>query len=323
MTDATSRGGPALPVPGLEGVPAEIVYLRLPHAAETFERRAARLGELAQGNPMGDFLEALRHLARAQRRALDLLGAGPREEVRRRPLPASVPLRATTWPRDPSWRGALAAIGAAMGETGLPAPAVAALRRIARASPEELEALADAVLADTVPARPAGVPGGAPAARPGAGPALDLAMAPFAAAALQVYFTSLASELPEASVERSRSGCPVCGSPPVAGVVGGDDRLRYLTCSLCGSEWNLTRIQCWDCRSTEGISYLAVEGEPGLKAELCAGCGAYLKLFYREKRPAAEPLADDVASLTLDLLAAQEGWARGGVNLFLLGGTDG
>jgi formate dehydrogenase maturation protein FdhE len=39
--------------------------------------------------------------------------------------------------------------------------------------------------------------------------------------------------------------------------------------------------------------------------------------------PSVEPLADDVASLTLDLLAAQDGWSRSGVNLFLLGGGEG
>ena len=65
-------------------------------------------------------------------------------------------------------------------------------------------------------------------------------------------------------------------------------------------------------------------GDKGaVKAEACSTCGAYLKLFYREKMPDAEPLADDVASLTLDLLAAQEGWGRSGVNLFLLGGAEG
>ena len=38
--------------------------------------------------------------------------------------------------------------------------------------------------------------------------------------------------------------------------------------------------------------------------------------------PVVDPLADDVASLTLDLLAAQEGLGRSGVNLFLLGGAE-
>jgi FdhE protein len=140
-------------------------------------------------------------------------------------------------------------------------------------------------------------------------------------AALQVYFTALAAGLPADRLERSQGGCPVCDSAPVAGVVLGDDKLRYLCCSLCGSEWNLTRIQCWNCRNTGGIRFLEVAGDHGgLKAEACAACGAYLKLFYRDRMPSVDPMADDVASLTLDLLAAQDGWSRSGVNLFLLGG---
>lgn len=35
--------------------------------------------------------------------------------------------------------------------------------------------------------------------------------------------------------------------------------------------------------------------------------------------PALEPLADDVATLDLDTLLAEEGWRRGGQNPFLLG----
>jgi FdhE protein len=152
----------------------------------------------------------------------------------------------------------------------------------------------------------------------------DLAAAPFVGAALQVYFSVLASGLPADRIERSEGGCPVCDAAPVAGIVLGDDKLRYLACSLCASEWNLTRIQCWSCRSTGGIRFLGVAGDPGgLKAEACSACGAYLKLFYAEQMPSVEPLADDVASLTLDLLAAQDGWARSGVNLFLLGGAEG
>jgi FdhE protein len=276
------------------------VYLRLPRPAETFERRASRLHDLATGSPVGEFLEALAHLARAQRKALARIRSLPGA----RELPASVPLRASAWRRDPDWREALAALVEEMRSAPLPPPAGAALERLARAGPAQMEALADALLLGE---------GGRP----------DPALAPFAGAALQVYFTSLASELPVQAIERSSSGCPVCGSAPVAGLVLGDDKLRYLSCSLCASEWHLPRIQCWECRATGGISYLAVEGEPGVKAELCSACRAYLKLFYRERMPAAEPLADDVASLTLDLLAAQEGWARSGVNLFLLGGPEG
>ncbi len=54
------------------------------------------------------------------------------------------------------------------------------------------------------------------------------------------------------------------------------------------------------------------------KAEACDRCHTYLKLFYLEQNPRAEPFADDVATLSLDLLMSEAGYARSGVNLFLL-----
>jgi FdhE protein len=285
--------------PTPEGIPGDIEYLRLPRPAELFERRAKRLRELAPGHPMGELLEALADLAKAQRSALSWIDASPGAAE----LPAEVPLRATSWQRHRDWLACLSFLVGELRRGSWPGPAQAALGKLSGASPQELEALANDILA------------GAPAQA-------DLAAALFVAAALQVYFTALAATLLPARVARSHSGCPVCGSPPVAGVVLGDDKLRYLTCSLCGSEWNLTRIQCWLCRKTGGISYLSLEGtDRGLRAEACASCGGYLKLFYRERSPKAEPLADDLASLALDFAAAEEGWARSGVNLFLIGGT--
>jgi FdhE protein len=152
---------------------------------------------------------------------------------------------------------------------------------------------------------------------------IDLAVGPFVAAPLQVYWTALAAGLQAGEVARSGDGCPVCGSPPVAAVILGDDRLRYLVCSLCSSEWHLTRVTCANCRATGGISYFSIEGDPSApKAEACEQCRTYLKLFYVEKSLAAEPFADDVATLSLDLLMAEEGYARSGVNLFLLPGIQ-
>ena len=283
------------------GLPGDVVYLKLPRPAELFEGRARRFLELAPGNPLGDFLEALASVAAAQSRLVGLVPPTPDGAE----IATTVPLRATTWARSPAWRDVLAGLVEELLGREWPAPASQALRRLESARPEELEALADGVLRGT------------PAST-------DLAATPFVGAALQVYFAALAAGLPADRLERSQSGCPVCDSPPVAGVVLGDDKLRYLCCSLCGSEWNLTRIQCWNCRNTGGIRFLEVAGDQGgLKAEACAACGAYLKLFYRDRMPSVEPLADDVASLTLDLLAAQDGWSRSGVNLFLLGGGEG
>lgn len=292
------------------GTPGEVIRLRLPRPAGFFARRARRFEELAPGNPMGEFLEALGAVARAQEAALATQpaapgpAAGPVPGAAPAPSAGAAPLQADAAALSPAWREALRSLVAALGRRAWPGPAAGALQRLATAPDAELDALAAGVLGgDTT--------------------ATDLAASPFVGAALQVHFTALAARLDPATVPASGSGCPVCGSPPVAGVVLGDDKLRYLCCSLCGSEWNATRIQCWSCQATGGIRYLGIAGDPGgMKAELCRACGTYLKLFYLEKMPAAEPLADDVASLTLDLLAAQDGWGRSGVNLFLLGGAE-
>jgi FdhE protein len=43
------------------------------------------------------------------------------------------------------------------------------------------------------------------------------------------------------------------------------------------------------------------------------------EILYQVNDAALEPMADDVASLGLDMLLAEEGWKRGGHNPFLLG----
>ena len=287
------------PPAGPEGTLGEIVPLRLPAPACLFEKRAARFRALAPGHAAGEYLAALAALADAQGFACQQLSIALDERI----LSPAVPLDVPKWPRGEAWRNALAVILSEMGKAPLPEPARAALARLGASAPAELEAFADALLAGRY------------------GP-IDLAAAPFVGAGLQVYWTALAAGLSAGGVERAERGCPVCGSPPVAAVVLGDDRLRYLTCSLCAAEWHLTRVMCATCRSTDGISYFSLEGDPGaVKAEACERCHSYLKLFYLEKGPRAEAFADDVATLSLDLLMSQEGYSRGGVNLFLLPGA--
>jgi FdhE protein len=290
-----SGSGPADP----GAVPGEVPYLEIPEPAEVFHRRAGRLSELAPGHASGDWLLALSSLSAAQGTALARAPA----DLPAGALPPAVPLRAAEWHPGSSWRAALGVVLAEMRAVPLPDPARAAIARLERAAPGELDSFAAAVLR---------------------GGPVDLAAAPFVAAALQATFTALASRLSADAVERSERGCPVCGSPPVAAVVLGDDKVRYAACSLCASRWHLVRVKCATCQATGGLSYLAIDGGPGgVKAEACSSCRTYLKVFYLEARPGAEPLADDAATLALDLLVAEEGFARGGVNLFLGPGAAG
>ena len=100
--------------------------------------------------------------------------------------------------------------------------------------------------------------------------------------------------------------------------------LRYLHCALCNTEWNLVRVKCVACDSTEGISYSELQGEavkqPGaVRAETCDSCKSYLKIAYQEKG-GVDPVADDLATLALDILVDEAGYSRAGPNLLLVPG---
>ena len=119
---------------------------------------------------------------------------------------------------------------------------------------------------------------------------------------------------------------------PVASVrrIGGQQQgLRYLVCSLCATHWHLVRIKCSHCESTAGIGYLTLSADPDseigkadatravVKAEVCDECSSYLKLVSLEADLNADPVADDLATLALDVLTDERGYARIGPNLFI------
>ena len=95
---------------------------------------------------------------------------------------------------------------------------------------------------------------------------------------------------------------------------------RYCSCSLCGTLWNIVRVKCVLCSSGKGIGYQEIEGGAGtIKAECCDNCRGYVKIFHQQKDAALDPVADDIASLGLDLLLRNGRYRRGSFNPFLLG----
>jgi len=148
----------------------------------------------------------------------------------------------------------------------------------------------------------------------------------FIATALQAYFTCIAAGL-EASTQRllpERGLCPCCGSTPVTGLVtasGQVPRTRYLYCSLCSTAWNHVRAVCITCGDSRTLSLKGIEGDPGaVKAETCDACHTYAKMLYQAKDMEVDPYADDLATLGLDLMVAEAGWARHAPNPLLLVG---
>jgi FdhE protein len=142
-------------------------------------------------------------------------------------------------------------------------------------------------------------------------------------AALQVVWTDLASRIDVRDVPYvdTPGVCPVCGGPPVASIVrigGALQGYRYVQCGLCSTEAHVVRVKCTNCDSTKGIAYHGIEGgSEALKAESCDECHTYRKIGYMEKDMDYEPLADDLASLTLDLLMGEAGYRRASPNPLL------
>jgi FdhE protein len=113
----------------------------------------------------------------------------------------------------------------------------------------------------------------------------------------------------------------MCGTLPVASVVRTDTRsqgYRYLHCALCATEWHMVRITCSQCEATKNITYHSIEGRSeAIRAESCDTCRTYRKILYQEKDVGVEPVADDLASLALDLLLSEAGFHRGSANPLL------
>jgi FdhE protein len=287
---------------------AQPPFVRLPDLTTLFDRRAKRLTTLSRDNGLADYLQFLAALVRAQAGIIIHLPSGTLPGLdqiaffHEHKLPL---LDRLTWRRDPSWQAALDGILEGLAGVAMPAPARAARAALAGMDPAAREGLADRVLgSDPV--------------------AADPASACFVGAALQVYWTRMAALLDAGTVQPvdPPGACPVCGSPPVASVVYAEGSLhgvRFLCCPLCASEWHSVRIKCANCQSTKGIAYHHVAGySPAVKAETCDECRTYTKIVYKDKDPEAEPFADDLATVALDLLVGEAGWMRATPNPFLV-----
>ena len=89
-----------------------------------------------------------------------------------------------------------------------------------------------------------------------------------------------------------------------------------------------SRVTCTSCDTDKGVKYLALQAEgasetdAAARAETCDECKSYLKIFYQEKDPNLDPTVDDLATLALDLLVDEQGYARSGPNLLFHPGSS-
>jgi FdhE protein len=302
----SAAGAPQDPAgPGQQAAPP---YAVLPGPATLFLARSRRLRALASNHPLKPYLSFVAGLTEAQHNMQPGLPPAllPEAAQIQQAIPDGLPplARACLEPGEAA-EATMRRFLESLCETPVPGwEGTAALQALAGTSSETMRQLMGAALKEA--------------------PVEDIAERVLVLAGLQVHLSRLAAQLPAGELKPAGDGaCPVCGSPPMTSAVVGwpsAQNSRYCTCPLCATMWNVVRIKCTLCGSTEGIGYHVIEGQPeSVKAETCDKCGHYVKVLYQVKDPALDPLADDIATLDLDMLLAGEGWKRGGQNPFLLG----
>jgi FdhE protein len=276
--------------------PAPII---LPDVSSLFRRRAERLLSLADHHVMADWLRFMARLAEAQHAAAasTALRVASTESAVAARLP---PLSPGRHQRAAAWRDALSVLVQTIDQATLPLEAVRVIADLSCADIGSREELADAYLEGRSDGR--------------TGEAL------FVAAALQTYFASLAALLPVQLLRLlpQRGLCPVCGSAPVSGVItaaGHAPGARYLHCGLCATAWNHVRAVCINCGGSRSLALHEIDGGNGtVKAETCEECRSYAKMLYQTNDMYVDAMADDLASLSLDMLLSADGWSRSAPN---------
>jgi FdhE protein len=290
------------------GTIAEPPFVRLPDPHKLFAKRAERFRTLSEGHPLAPYLRFLASLSEAQSLIQDGLSepdmptADAIARAREHGMP---PLDRARFTADAALGVTIDRLLALASNIDMPDAARAALDRTKAANAATRAAMVANVLADSIPVE-------------------QIADHLFVAAALQVHFARQAAQLDGKHLVPVGDGaCPACGGPPVASMVvgwSGAHGTRFCACSLCATQWNYVRIKCTLCGSTGGITYQKIDGgSEEVRAETCDNCHGYVKILQQVKNPSLDPVADDVATLALDLLEREQGYRRGAVNPFLLG----
>lgn len=309
MTKTVGGAGSAVSIGEVAAPP----FAHLPDPATLFRKRAQRFAILSEGHELRPYLRFMAGLAEAQHRAQEGLPEPVMptpDHLARAREHGMPPLNRAhgvggTGAADEVLAATLDSLFALAPQIDMPPVAREALARVTAASPEAREQMAAMLLLDIVPSE-------------------AVAEHVFVAAGLQLHFARMAARLPaDRLVPVGEGACPACGARPVSSmVVGwrGAHGTRFCTCSLCSAQWHVVRIKCTLCGTTEGIGFQTIaEGREHLRTETCEACQAHVKVFQQQKEPDVDPVADDVATLALDILMKELGYRRGGANPFLFG----
>jgi formate dehydrogenase accessory protein FdhE len=144
-------------------------------------------------------------------------------------------------------------------------------------------------------------------------------------AAGPVLELAAASLKPLSRDEWSGPACPACGGLPQVSVIREESgefmagSPRHLVCGRCALWWSFARATCPWCGEDDSrrVGSYSPEGDRLVRIDACDTCRAYVKTFDLRESGGKDvvPLVDDVATLTLDVWAHEQGLQRSGVSL--------
>ena len=113
-----------------------------------------------------------------------------------------------------------------------------------------------------------------------------------------------------------RGQCPFCGGAPwISARREGslmEGARRTLGCALCGGEWLFGRILCPSCFEGDPNKLPSFQNDKhsAVRIEACDTCRRYVKSLDLSQDARPIPEVDDLASIAMDLWAAEQGYTR-------------
>jgi formate dehydrogenase accessory protein FdhE len=135
-------------------------------------------------------------------------------------------------------------------------------------------------------------------------------------AILKPWVELLAAEQRQPVRDRREGTCPFCGGLPWVSarrtLPESHGAQRLLHCALCAGQWDFPRIRCAACGEADPhlLPTFQDEKSPAARVEACDTCKRYVKSIDLSLDARPIPEVDDLASLGLDLWAAEQGYER-------------
>lgn len=116
--------------------------------------------------------------------------------------------------------------------------------------------------------------------------------------------------------------CPFCGGAPVVSVLrdAAHGSRRAHVCAVCFRESAASRLGCSNCGETDvdKLPVFRTETTDPARIDACDSCHGYVKTIDLTRDALACLIADDLASVSLDLWAREQGYHRTRPNLLRL-----